>query len=575
MWRSLRLIAFAASASLFLSANAETVSLSPWGTVAGDANKQIREALITLAPGEATTLPLDVPGAGYIAFEMVSDTPADLELSVETLEGRELVTPLARVGLGEELMVTLSSANGVDAAGLSVQFMPERDFKEPNNIRDLAWPIQATDRFEAVLFPEGDIDVFTFELEQESQFSATSDSTDKFVELSISMGADEPFVDLDGWVTLQPGQYYLATQYADRRYRSNDVSVLIDTIATPVFLGDTRTDIELTSPKEVVFGIPTPVLADAQGKWSVPIRLKRPALVQARLRNLNDDVVIGFESSAGERIEGTSAHLPKGRYTVTADKIEKSDRLALITLFRSDFADTNEPNDGPSSATPLRVDQLEEVVLEAAVPSDWLVIPTRTAGDLYLRVDDGTQVCGSLSADMIATPDAQEPDQDSLEVADGADPSVLQAVTKVVGQGTSTFGPIAVEGRTETLVRLSCQEAVVDAVVQVRPELRDPDAEDVIQPAPIYVIGLELSDAAQLNLSAAARDAGVSFLDANEAATLDERIAAVQAAEETRLNATSKSGVPIIWVLLAGVGAIGLLFIVLGRRSRKRGALED
>lgn len=508
---------------------------------------------VQIADGNAAVaFDLNAPVAGYVVFGPSVQTGVTVSWSDE--DGFELSNGPARFGLTEGISGTLTRSGASDGSlSVPLYFYPEMDVTEPNDDALLAWPVDLYQVNETVFFPAGDVDAFGFTLEEKTSVKLSlADRTlrpnIRFVE--VETGAVKGNGDT---ATLEPGQYAVLISLPGKG--------VMEPFTAQFALTEHRGLRPASNPEGSVptVNIPWDLGPVPNGNQRVDISLEDDGYYEFAVSNGGNGVRVTVENSDGITREG-SLHLARGEYTLIIQSRQNMGLPSFLTMYRTELPDDrNEPNDLITDATKIDPIRSKEVILEARSPIDWLAFEPLKPGDYYFRVESLEEYCPKLSMGYATEPNRYQ-------------------TMGATGSGRyRVYGPLTLsEEQMEAPAHMYvyCDQPTANYTLDlsiIPPDARIDESVEQNDDGAIYIIGVELNDGVSNQLAAAAKEAEVSFLMAEDADELPERIQDILEAETGERKERSASGGQI-WLVLGGAVAlflISLLAFWLLKRSRK------
>lgn len=500
----------------------------------------------------AVTFELNISEPGYVVFG--PSVQNGVTLSWTDAEDFDLGKGPARFGLVDGITGTLTRSGSTDGTvSIPLYFYPEMDVTEPNDDALLAWPIDLYQLSETTFFPAGDVDAFAFTLEEETS-----------VKLSLAdrtLRPDVRFVDIEtgnvkangATATLEAGEYAVLIALPNKG--------VMEPFEAQFALTEYRAPRPATNPEGTVptVNIPWDLGPVPNGNQRVEISLEDSGYYEFAVSNGGDRVRVTVENSAGITREG-SLHLPSGDYTLIIQSRQDTGLPSFLTMYRSGLPeDRNEPNDLITDATEMDRLRSEKVVLEASSPIDWFGFEPPEPGDYYFRVESLEEYCPKLSMGYATEPNRYQ-------------------TMGAAGSGRyRVYGPLTISEEqldAPAHMYVYCDQPKANYTLDLSIIPPDAEIDDGVKQnddGAIYIIGVELNDGVSNQLAAAAKEAEVSFLMAEDADELPERIQDILEAEtgERKERPASSSQ---IWLVLSGAAAlflISLLAFWLLKRSKK------
>ena len=501
------------------------------------------EQLVALAPspdGSAVRFDLDIGASGYVSITGAAGQGQ--QATIFESSGRQVGIGNARISApdGAYAMLTLAADSGPVA--LQVTSYPELDLTEPNDNALLAWPTAIGQANSAVLYPANDVDVFRISLPTDSRVKVRIEHSQSPVSIRFIDPETETVTSEGAIADLSAGDHAIALSYQDASFTSLE-PIGFSVVQMPMPVAPDSADLPLLS-----LGRPTLISGNLQNTASLSLIVEQTGLFKLSASNVGDSATINIENPDGQIRPANWVHLAPGEYTVTLDSITPSEAPAFVTASVRNARDLDEPNDFSSDANPLNIGENKDFLLEWQVPVDWFSITANQDDTVFVSAESLSEPCGTLEAGINV-------------------PGEINSYESLPRRGNIsnyTFGPLAVTGGQTVEVYLVCTDARVDSDFRVTLYSSQSNSANN---SSVYLIGLELDDQIGGALGAAASVAGVDFLEADEAQTLDARIEEIARAETT-------ARFPF-WILLPiALIVAGLIwFFVRRRRPAPDGAV--
>lgn len=484
----------------------------------------------------SVTVPLELPGPGYVSLVLPDDRPGVQAVLVDGLGGRHVGTS-ARIALPEAALAELVFNDSIEPLALSLRYWPELDLTEPNDDPLLAWPVVVRQTESALLFPIGDVDHFAFSLEADTRLSVQFHTPGFMPEISILAPETGEVIAGGAELELLAGDYVLRLTAPPGVDPQTPEAVSFTLVPRPdlplVDAAGERRRIQAGQPQLVPAGL------NAAG---FTLRVDQPGLYTYTTTDLGPDVSFTLTNSDGERLGGTAAHLAPGEYQFDLANLNLGSEPGFVTVYRRSMTDPVEPNDFAADAHPVEIDSPFEVMLEPYSADNWYVMTPEFDGQASFLVEIPQGGCDSLWLWQINPEDALS------RVGIPA-----SALTR-----TRTFGPVAVSEGVAFRFNVACAEAVGGPPVRVTAHV-EPEGEGattVEADSSVYLIGLELGDTQDAALATYSRAAGVNYVEAEDAEVLDNRIRDISRAE-----LGDRSSGWLWWLVLILLGAGGFYFL--------------
>ncbi len=495
------------------------------------------ERLVALAPspdGSAARLDLDMEASGYVSIIAASGENSQATFYDES--GRQVGIGTARIAAPEGAYALVPLAVDAGPAALQIMTYPELDLTEPNDDALLAWPTDLGRANSALLFPAGDVDAFRITLPSDARImvrveQSLSPVTVQFVDPeTYAITTDGPIA------TLPAGEHVIALSYRDGSAFSLD-PVSFSIVRTPVpFSADASSAIPALE-----VGRPTLIGTPEQDRAAFTLEVSQPALYSVSASNVGANATINITNSEGQVRPANWVHLPAGDFEIVVENIELTEAPAFVTAFRRAANDPAEPNDFSGDAAPIKLGQPIDYHLEWQVAVDWFNYTSTTDDSIFIATETLSEPCSTLEAGIVVPGDINS----------------YEALPRTGNLSDFTFGPLAVTAGETANIYLACTDAVVDSDFKVTLFSSQVSGDS---DSSIYLVGLELDEKIGGALAAAANAAGVGFLEAEEAQTLDARIEQIARAE-------TKSRTPWLFIIAIGLAALGFAWFIIRRRK--------
>lgn len=494
------------------------------------------ERLVALAPapdGSAVRFDLDMDAAGYVSISGAGEQGQ--QATIFEGSGRQVGIGNARISNpnGAYAMLALGADSGPVA--LQVTSYPELDLTEPNDDALLAWPTSIGQANSALLYPANDVDVFRILLPEDSRVKVRIEHSQSPVSIRFIDPETETVISEGAIADLSAGAHAIALSYQDAAFTSFE-PVGFSVVQMPMPVAPDSADLPLLS-----VGRPTLVSGNQQNTSSLSLIVEQTGLFKLSASNVGDSATINIEKPDGQIRPANWVHLAPGEYTVTLDSITPSEAPAFVTASVRSASDPDEPNDFSGDANPLKIGESKDFLLEWQVPVDWFSITTNEDDAVFVSAESLSEPCGTLEAGINV-------------------PGEINSYESLPRRGNLsnyTFGPLAVAAGQTVAVYLVCTDARVDSDFRVTLYSSQSNSANN---SSVYLVGLELDDQIGGALGAAASVAGVDFLEADEAQTLDARLEEIARAETT-------ARFPL-WILLPiALIVAGLIWFFVRRRK--------
>jgi len=489
-----------------------------------------------LAPapdGSAVRFDLDMDAAGYVSISGAGEQGQ--QATIFEGSGRQVGIGNARISNpnGAYAMLALGADSGPVA--LQVTSYPELDLTEPNDDALLAWPTSIGQANSALLYPANDVDVFRILLPEDSRVKVRIEHSQSPVSIRFIDPETETVISEGAIADLPAGAHAIALSYQDAAFTSFE-SVSFSVVQMPIPVAPDSANLPLLS-----VGRPTLVSGNQQNTSSLSLIVEQTGLFKLSASNVGDSATINIENPDGQIRPANWVHLAPGEYTVTLDSITPSEAPAFVTASVRSASDPDEPNDFSGDANPLKIGESKDFLLEWQVPVDWFSITTNEDDAVFVSAESLSEPCGTLEAGINV-------------------PGEINSYESLPRRGNLsnyTFGPLAVAAGQTVAVYLVCTDARVDSDFRVTLYSSQSNSANN---SSVYLVGLELDDQIGGALGAAASVAGVDFLEADEAQTLDARIEEIARAE-------TAARFPL-WILLPiALIVAGLIWFFVRRRK--------
>lgn len=526
-------------------AEAGVLATAAWADDTTQPEAQTRSFTFVVEPDEASLVfEPELPGPGYLTL---SAPTVDLPIGTPTAQlvysdGRRTGTGTTRIAIDEDVRVEISGVVPGEAGTVNLVWYPELDITEPNSDPLLAWPIESSSAVETVLFPAGDVDVFSIELDRPSIIRI--DSEDQPAPLTFSYVAEDGRRLGSGpRVQLEAGTVFIEARYADGNFQS-PLPVRIRMFVTHLpFVPTDGSELPVEPPLEAGDTVYLP--ANGSSTAIRTLKVNEAGLYSVEVSNNNNPVLALFAKSEDERrvTDFQSMLLNKGEYQLELSRLQNTDKPRFLSIYRADIKDATEPNDFMSDAYEMKIGEPTEFWFERVSTTDFFTLTPRKDGDLYLNLTPSAKPCPAPRAFTYL----QDENMTRTEIVG---PVVFEKVKQ-------RFGPLSVTRGVPVTLELTCFNGFQDYGYTAELNLLDPDTSLAPEKgAPVYLVGVELSPQSRSALQAASDSAGISFIDAADAESLSEEIdEAVQASQQNVIG-------PMPWrlVLLAIVIALGAAF---------------
>ena len=556
--RMIRRLTIAVSC-LILSSTSVQAETTDWAVVEGDARTYTRTILL---PNGATDIefPLNAPEPGYVLLGSGGKQQASVTWFDQT--NAWLGQGDSRFGLADGIYGRLTRHVGVTGdLNLSLTYWPEMDLTEPNSEWYLAWPIKLYETGQMTLFPKGDVDAFKFTLEQQANVRISFANRAIRPRVRYHSAGDGKLIVDNPRAALPAGDYVVRISVPDM---------------PPELLGQPQSFVLFKEQSAAAAarmnsitggefrpGVPWNLGPFTDGHNEIEFTLEAPALLDITVANRGNSVEALFENAAG-LTRPVPSHLPPGAHKLILRNQEDNGFPGFVTLHRREITEAIEPNDFVTDATPLGATLTQDFFLEHASPIDWFSFEPRVAGDHFVRVSaTGKDRCGDLWSGFAPSGhDDQRYDR--------------------TGTGeVQVFGPIQVSeeeiGQTQSFY-IACDALIWDTAhaLAITAPGSDPASEaPTSDSGSVYVVGVELEDDFRNQLSALADAANVTFLLAEEAEDLSERIEDIVETEEAieaKVEVAEAAEGFSWWWLLVFITIGGLGFWHFDRRFRPKDA---
>jgi len=489
--------------SIFLLATPPAVAqIADWQTSDDQPDQRRVAGVAPSADGTPYILPLELPDSGYVVLRLPADR-ADIVTRLLDATGNVLGDTAARVALPDGAVAEITLPPNAEPLALDIRYWPEIDVTEPNDDPVLAWPIQLRRRQSVTLFPAGDVDYFVFELPDAQSIRLHRFGTETLGPVVIVNAETGDEFPTETAVELPAGQYALRFSGS----ATNEPEVIEFALAQELDIPLTHAD---GTPLLLAIGQPQ-IVPEGVDPAVFDMRIDQAGLYSFVSRALGPEVTYQIENAAGETLTGSQVHLASGDYQLTVSGAVHASDPGFIVAYRGNIVDANEPNDFRTDATRLEPDIALPIVLESNAPLDWFVLTAPANGRFDLFLESEPHNC----------------DYVWLSRADPVDPEDTGTLNPSGSPRRLNFTPVHVqEGETVELSMTCAQIAgsVPDARLLARFTPEGETLTSVENDSSIYVVGLELTDPIGVSLANHARDAGVNFVEAEDAAVLDRRI---------------------------------------------------
>ena len=546
----------AVSLAGFSAAQAEIVASTDWRDT-GTTGDMAERSFVFEVEDEVESMTFDpgIPAAGYVSLEAIERIPADSTTEIHLLfpDGSSKPPGKYRVPLPDGVRLEVTGGQVWDSGELKLSWVAELDDYEPNDEILTAMPIEQGIEIEAPLYPVGDVDYYSFELEYPSVVSLEMNKAPERIYYAF-FDPDENRIRDNGPAELPAGKNTVAVWYANRRYEFVEpYSFRLRQRVLP------NPELELPEPEPLTVGAKSVLRRGEVDTVERKLKVDKPGLYTLSYSNMGDRVGITWINEAGEELMSHGAFLNKGDYTIRLTGVtEPPNRIRVLTLNRSDIEDAFEPNDFKSEAAILKSGMGQELWFEKASPVEFFkFMPDRT-GILSLFNLPMAQHCGAYTVSYY--PDGT-PESKAFMPASGT-------------RGGTRFGPVAVTKGEPLLIEMVCNQFNGDFGYTMDVEILDEDFldEKTRTETPIYIVGFQLSEAASLGLATAAEETGVSFVRAGEGESLADEIS--DALEASR-NIRGPINIPIRVILVLLVIAAGAGFAIYPSVFRKKKSQAD
>lgn len=332
------LSALAAFALLTVTSGASGQDDSPYAATTGQ---------VEITPpqdGGPVIVNVTLPGPGYLAVE-AADPAAPVTAEIIEAGGRVLGVNVARVSRIDGLTTRLSAGPAGFPSAITLRFRPEMDYAEPNDSPALAWPVELEAISQAVLFPAGDVDHFSFTLPEAAslQVAFGEGAAPDFSVLSAEAG--DPVQDLS---ELAAGDYVL-------RLSAPDAAGFDPQLVEFVLLaGPPLSALQPAGAGPLVLEPFRPAALPAgRNRVEARFQVEEAGIYTARLSNAAAEVTLGFRPEGGGEAVIPPARLTEGEYTLV---IENADaRLDGLPVFVTLLHEPAPPE--PDAASPAGDDE--------------------------------------------------------------------------------------------------------------------------------------------------------------------------------------------------------------------------
>lgn len=355
-----------------------------------------RVALTPPENGEPVIVDITLPGPGYLAVEAeTAETPVTAQII--DADGRTLGVDSARVSQTEGLTTRLVAGPAGFPPAITLRFRPEMDYTEPNDRPELAWPVAVEAITQAVLFPAGDIDHFSFTLSEPASLSLEFLPEQAADYALIDPQTGEPIEDLS---ELTAGDYVLRLSAREAAEDFTPLTVEFRVLAGPpasaleALAGAGALQIEPFRPAPVPAG---------QDQVEAQVRIEDAGIYSVRLSNAGPDAAVSIQPAAGGGALTWPAPLAPGAYTLT---IENADARidgppVFVTLLHEPAPPAPEAAPQPGGADPAEEEAGETPVYVIGVEMtdevrDIVATQVEASGGRFVTAAEASEVAAAI-----------------------------------------------------------------------------------------------------------------------------------------------------------------------------------
>ena len=551
----------------------------PNDTVAQAKAVGLGETAITVFPvGDVDYLKVNVPDRGYLNVYAV-DAPEGFTSHCEVYDFNNVKVGVnfVRIALPGEYKIKCMDRwtrfGHIAPIKLKIDFHPEEDPAEPNDLIEDAAEIPIGVWQQAIAAPAADVDFHELNIESDARIAFSLEDLDKNLQIQSAIyDAEGKKLELAYPYTVRPGKYFIKTWERFNRLSLKPYRLKFDLLPIQKI---TPTEEEKATVIDSGLRYDTLIQSGSE-QDRFALKIGKPSIVQARLMvPEGSDYRLSYQLQGGKPVTWKSVWFrvsePEVEFTIKPYYNQISYRPIGVQAEVEEEFDPSEPNDFSHAPASLELNQPRMFFLYPYKDQDWFKISINEPGRYFVHVVQPTEDSSMRFGSLVC------------RLHDTAGKQINWVSLDATAYGFSSR-PVEIKNAGEYLFYVSSEgssRASLVIGVNAKSSLDNVDAEEA--ELDVFVAGVELKPDVAKRMENMVKSGGGEFLNAAKAEEIsgklveiadqiEERSAAVLGTKETE---KASSSIWWIWLLLLFIASTGVFWWLKKKKQGEEEKLKE